>query len=82
MDERSQSTLINNRNSTVLFISGTHYAHTPRSETERLYAAARNPKELWIVPGGGHFNMHSYAGKEYEHHITAFLSQHLRRMDD
>lgn len=82
LDELNPITRINNLNSPVLFISGTHDAHTRQSETERLYAAARNPKELWIVPGGGHFNMHSYAGKEYEHHITAFLSQYLRQMDD
>ena len=82
IDELSPITRINNLNSPVLFISGTHDAHTLQSETERLYAAARNPKELWIVPGGGHFNMHSYAGKEYEQRITAFLSQYLRRMAD
>ena len=82
LDELSPITRINNLNSPVLFISGTRDAHTTQSETERLYAAARNPKELWIVPGGGHFNMHSYAGKEYEQRITAFLSQYLRRMDN
>ena len=82
IDELSPITRINNLNSPVLFISGTRDAHTTQSETERLYAAARNPKELWIVPGGGHFNMHSYAGKEYEQRITAFLSQYLRRMAD
>ena len=82
IDELSPITRINNLNSPVLFISGTHDAHTLQSETERLYAAARNPKELWIVPGGGHFNMHSYAGKEYEQRITAFLSQYLRRIDN
>jgi len=82
LDELSPITRINNLNSPVLFISGTHDAHTLQSETERLYAAARSPKELWIVPGGGHFNMHSYAGKEYEQRITAFLSQYLRRMAD
>lgn len=65
MDELSPITRINNLNSPVLFISGTHDAHTTQSETERLYAAARTPKEIWIVPGAGHFNMHSYAGREY-----------------
>ena len=78
----SPITRINNLNSPVLFISGTRDAHTTQPETERLYTAARIPKELWIVPGAGHFNMHSYAGKEYEQRITAFLSQYLRRIDD
>ncbi len=62
----------------VLFIAGTHDAHTTRSETERLYDAAQSPKALWIVPGAGHFNMHSYAGKAYERQVTDFLSKYLR----
>ena len=82
LEELSPITRINNLNSPVLFISGTRDAHTTQPETERLYTAARIPKELWIVPGAGHFNMHSYAGKEYEQRITAFLSQYLRRIDD
>lgn len=82
MDELSPITRINDLNSPILFISGTNDAHTTQSETERLYAAARAPKELWIVPGARHFNMHSYAGKEYEQRITAFLSHYLRRIDD
>lgn len=81
MDELSPITRINNLNSPVLFISGTHDAHTTQSETERLYAAARTPKEIWIVPGAGHFNMHSYAGREYEQRIIDFLSRYLRQVD-
>lgn len=65
-EQLSPVTRINDLNSPVLFISGTHDAHTTQAETERLYAAARFPKELWIVPGAWHFNMHSYAGREYE----------------
>ncbi len=82
MDKLSPITRISNLNSPILFISGTNDAHTTQSETERLYTAARLPKELWIVPGAGHFNMHSYAGKEYEQRVTTFLSQYLRRIDD
>ncbi len=82
MDKLNPITRINDLNSPVLLISGTSDAHTTQSETERLYAAARTPKELWIVTGARHFNMHSYAGKEYEQRITAFLSRYLRRIDD
>lgn len=78
LDELSPIKRIDNLNAPVLFISGTHDAHTTQSETERLYAAARAPKELWIVPGAWHFNMHTYAGRTYERHITDFLAQHLR----
>lgn len=65
-------------NSPLLLISGTDDQHTKVAETERLFAAARQPKEMWIVPGGGHFNMHSYAGKEYEDRILYFLDRYLR----
>ena len=70
---------INNLNSPVLIISGTNDNHTTVPETERLFAAAREPKELWIVPGAGHFNMHDYAGKAYEREVLDFLSYYLRR---
>lgn len=78
LDALSPIKHIGNLNAPVLFISGTHDAHTTQSETERLYAAARTPKELWIVPGAWHFNMHTYAGRTYERHVTDFLAQYLR----
>ncbi|MBS0496060.1 MAG: alpha/beta hydrolase [Proteobacteria bacterium] len=81
-EQLSPVTRINDLNSPVLFISGTHDAHTTQAETERLYAAARFPKELWIVPGAWHFNMHSYAGREYEQRVSDFLAAYLRRGDD
>lgn len=82
LDALNPITRIDNINAPLLLIAGTHDAHTTQPETERLYAAARTPKELWIVPGAGHFNMHTYAGREYEQHITGFLSDNLRRNDD
>ncbi|TXI30979.1 MAG: alpha/beta hydrolase [Nitrosomonas oligotropha] len=82
LDALSPITRINNLNAPVLFISGTHDVHTTQPETERLYAAARFPKELWIVPGAQHFNMHSYAGREYEQRVSDFLSYYLRPHDD
>jgi len=78
-DALSPITCVNNLNAPSLFISGTDDAHTTQLETERLYAAARAPKELWIVPGARHFNMHTYAGREYEQRISAFLSRYLRQ---
>jgi fermentation-respiration switch protein FrsA (DUF1100 family) len=69
---------IGNLNAPVLLISGSDDQHTRVAETERLFAAARQTKELWIVPGGGHFNMHAYAGKEYEGRVSAFLDRYLR----
>jgi len=70
---------INDLNSPLLLISGTSDAHTTLPETERLLATAREPKDLWIIPGAGHFNMHTYAGREYEQYISDFLSKFIRK---
>ena len=82
LDALSPITRINNLSAPVLFISGTHDVHTTQTETERLFDAARFPKELWIVPGARHFNMHSYVGREYEQRVSDFLSYYLRPQDD
>lgn len=76
-DELSPINRIGDLNAPLLLISGTDDQHTKVAETERLFEAARQPKEIWIVPGGGHFNMHAYAGKEYENRISGFLERYL-----
>lgn len=73
---------IGNLNAPVLFISGTHDVHTTQPEVERMYTAAIKPKELWIVPGAQHFNMHSYAGKSYEERVIDFFRFYLQNDSD
>ncbi|SEK63062.1 alpha/beta hydrolase [Nitrosovibrio tenuis] len=70
---------IGDLNAPLMLVSGTDDRHTPVAETQRLFDAARRPKEIWIVPGGGHFNMHTYAGKEYENRISDFLGWYLHK---
>lgn len=74
-------TRIGDLNTPLLLISGTDDRHTTMAETKRLFEAARLPKEMWIVPGGGHFNMHAYAGKEYEDRILHFLESYMRERE-
>lgn len=78
LDELSPINRMGDLYTPLLLISGTDDRHTTVAETERMFAAAGQPKEIWIVPGGGHFNMHSYAGKEYEARILDFLGWYLR----
>lgn len=80
-DELNPISRIGDLNAPLLLISGTDDQHTTMAEAERLFDAARQPKEIWIVPGGGHFNMHAYAGKEYENRISGFLQWYLRKRD-
>lgn len=62
----------------VLIASGSADLHTTLAETERLFAAAAQPKALWVVEGAAHVNLHAYAQEEYERRIGAFLGAHLR----
>jgi alpha-beta hydrolase superfamily lysophospholipase len=61
----------------VLIAAGSADLHTTLPETERLYAAAAQPKVLWIVEGAAHVNLHAFAPEEYERRIGAFLAAHL-----
>jgi fermentation-respiration switch protein FrsA (DUF1100 family) len=78
LEEINPITRIGDLNAPLLLISGTDDQHTKVAETEQLLATARQPKEIWIVSGGGHFNMHTYAGREYEDHILDFLGWYMR----
>jgi uncharacterized protein len=49
----------------------------PRSESNRLYAAALQPKERWIVPRAPHTCAYRVAPKEYERRVSEFLLRSL-----
>ena len=43
----------------------------------KLYEAAGDPKELYVVDGCGHSEAHVTGGAEYERRVLAFLARHL-----
>jgi fermentation-respiration switch protein FrsA (DUF1100 family) len=45
-----------------LFIAGAEDRHTTLTESRRLYEAAEGPKELWVVEGAAHTDLHALAG--------------------
>lgn len=59
----------------VFVLSGAEDRHTTRAETERLFEAAREPKELWIVPGAAHVDLYRAAGAVYEAKVLEFLDR-------
>jgi len=63
----------------VLVASGTEDLHTRWPETERLFAAAREPKALWPVPGAAHVDLHDFDAKAYEARLLPWLQAHLRK---
>jgi fermentation-respiration switch protein FrsA (DUF1100 family) len=48
------------------------------ADAHRLYQAAREPKELWIVPGAGHCSAHALAPQAYEERVVQFFDRTLR----
>ncbi|HUF37504.1 MAG TPA: dienelactone hydrolase family protein [Anaerolineales bacterium] len=59
----------------VLLIYGETEAESGRAALQ--FAAADEPKELWIVPGGGHGTNHLVGGMEYEEKVLEFLARVL-----
>jgi fermentation-respiration switch protein FrsA (DUF1100 family) len=49
----------------------------PPLNAEQIYAEARAPKEVWLIPGARHDNMWDVGGEEYRRRIIGFFEQHL-----
>ena len=60
------------------FIAGSEDKHTTLAESQRMFDAAANPKELWIVEGVGHVDAHQAKPEEYERRVLSFFSGHLK----
>jgi fermentation-respiration switch protein FrsA (DUF1100 family) len=61
-----------------LFIVGDLDQHTTIAESREMFDRASPPKELWIVAGAAHVDLHQFSQTEYEHRVGTFLTQHLR----
>jgi fermentation-respiration switch protein FrsA (DUF1100 family) len=63
----------------VLVAAGARDLHTTAAETRRIFDAAAEPKQLWLVENAAHVDLHAFAGQAYQERVGAFLRQHLRR---
>jgi fermentation-respiration switch protein FrsA (DUF1100 family) len=61
-----------------LFVAGSEDRHTRIDEARALFDAASEPKELWVVEGAAHVDLHAYDRPAYERRVLAFLDAHLR----
>ena len=59
------------------FIAGTADRDTTLPESQALFAAAAEPKQLWLLDGAAHVDMHVFAKAEYEQRVLAFLAKNL-----
>ena len=57
----------------VLFIHGTADNVVPVEMSKKLFDAAPEPKQIYIVPGGGHNNVAQIGGAEYLQIVSQFL---------
>jgi dipeptidyl aminopeptidase/acylaminoacyl peptidase len=46
-------------------------------QSERMFRAAGEPKELFVVPGAAHAEAHATAPEAYERRVLEFLARHL-----
>ncbi|ANM32204.1 hypothetical protein ABI59_10965 [Acidobacteria bacterium Mor1] len=61
----------------VLLLGGRDDLATTAAETRALFEAAPEPKDLWIVDGAGHVDLHRAAQEEYERRILLFFELYL-----
>jgi len=64
----------------VLVVSGGLDPHTTQAETRRLFAAAHEPKQLWLVPRAEHEDLYRFAPKVWEATVLTFFGKHLDRL--
>ena len=72
-DEVSPEKAVAQRVFPVFLICGELDHNIPARHSERIYAAARGVKELWLVPGAGHSAALGTAPREFEQRVVAFL---------
>jgi uncharacterized protein len=61
----------------VFVIGGERDRLVPPFASRALFDAAREPKELWIIPGAGHAGFAAMAGEEYGRRLVGFFSRAL-----
>ncbi len=62
----------------ILIAGGAEDSDTEADETHAMFAAAKEPKELWIVPKAGHVDLFDMTPADYGTHVFAFLARYLK----
>jgi fermentation-respiration switch protein FrsA (DUF1100 family) len=63
----------------ILMIAGAVDRNTTLEDTQLLFAEAREPKGLWLIPDAAHVDFLRFAGDVYRRRILAFLGTALKR---
>lgn len=62
----------------MLILAGEADRHATLAQSRALFAAAREPKQLWIVPGAAHVDLFAHASAGYAAQVLPFLAARLR----
>jgi dipeptidyl aminopeptidase/acylaminoacyl peptidase len=62
----------------VFIIAGDGDRLIPAENGRKLFASAKEPKELWIIPGAGHGATLAAAGSAYEKRVGEFFDRNLK----
>ncbi len=68
---------INTIDSPLLFIAGTEDNHTTAADSQRLYEAAGEQKEIWWVEGAAHTDFHAFQPEAYQERVLSFFAANL-----
>lgn len=68
---------IGNVRAPVFIIGGTEDRHTTEEDTHRLFDAANEPKQLWLLPGVAHVDFLDASPEEYGQRVMTFLNRSL-----
>jgi len=61
----------------VLVVAGSRDEHTTLAESQELFTAAGEPKQMWVVEGAKHQDFLRYDPVGYEEHVMGFLNRTL-----
>jgi hypothetical protein len=61
----------------ILFVHGENDSFIKKKYAHALFEAARDPKELLIVPGANHSNVWDVGGSAYHEALAEFFKKHL-----
>jgi dipeptidyl aminopeptidase/acylaminoacyl peptidase len=78
VDNISPVSVISKISAPILIIAGEGDKLIPAENGRKLYATARDPKELWIIPGAEHGATLAAAGSAYEKRIAGFFDKNLK----
>ena len=62
----------------VFIIAGDGDRLIPAENGRKLFASAKEPKELWIIPNADHGATLAAAGSAYEKRVGEFFDKHLK----